>query len=161
MAFLDEKGLTYFWGKVKEVFCKKSDVLSYSGINSSSNLTDKIAGASALKDVFTPKLIWSNAVPSAEFESQTITLSGNYDAILVVYKTWSSENNMSIRMVFNNNTPAELLSADVRIAYRRCRLNGNALFFEKGKHVLDYGSDRVHNGLIVPTHVYGLSLKRG
>ena len=159
--YLDQTGLKYFWGKVKDTFCKKSDVLSYSGIDSSSNLTDKIAGASALKDALTAKLIWTNAAPSADFASQTITLSGVYDAILVVYKTWKASNPVSIRIVFNNNTYTELTTTDTHISYRRCRLNGKSLFFETGNTVDPYGNAVPTNGIVVPTHVYGLSLKRG
>lgn len=160
--YLDQTGLKYFWGKVKDAFCKKSDVLSYySSISSSTNLTDKIAGANALKDALTAKLIWTNAAPSAGFVSQTITLSGNYDAILVVYKTWYTSTPVSIRMVFNNNTLTELSVTDTAISYRRCRLNGRSLFFESGINVNPYGKAGIANEIIVPTHVYGLNLKRG
>nr|DAJ37768.1 MAG TPA: hypothetical protein [Caudoviricetes sp.] len=163
MAFLDETGLAYFWGKVKDTFCKKSDVLGYSSIDTSSswNLTDKIAGAGALKDALTAKLIWSNAAPSAEFVSQTITLSGNYDAVLVMYKTWYISNPVSIRMVLNNNTSTELNVTDNKISYRRCKLNGQYLTFESGNNVGPYGSQSTANGVVVPTHVYGLNLRRG
>lgn len=159
--YLDQTGLTYFWGKVKDAFCKKSDVLSYSSINSSSNLTDKIAGASALKDALTAKLIWTNAAPSAGFVSQTITLSGDYDAILIVYKTWYTSNPVSIRMVLNNNTITELSVTDTAISYRRCRLNGRSLSFESGNNVNPYGKATQVNEVAVPTHVYGLNLRRG
>lgn len=161
--YLDKDGLTYFWGKIKGAFCKKSDVLSYSSIDTSSswNLTDKIAGASALKDALTAKLIWENAAPSADFVSQTITLSGVYDAILVVYKTWKTSDPVSMRIVFNNNTYTELSVTDTAISYRRCRLNGKSLFFETGNNVNPYGKAAPSNGIVVPKHVYGLSLKRG
>lgn len=163
MAFLDETGLTYFWEKVKGTFCKKSDVLGYSSIDTSSswNLTDKIAGAGALKDALTAKLIWTNAVPNAGFVSQTITLSGNYDAILVVYKTWYTSNPVSIRIVFNNNTSTELNVTDTTISYRRCKLNGKSLLFESGNNVNPYGNGSMSNEILVPTHVYGLNLRRG
>lgn len=160
--YLDQTGLKYFWGKVKDAFCKKSDVLSYySSISSSTNLTDKIAGANALKDALTAKLIWTNAAPSAGFVSQTITLSGSYDAILIVYKTWYTSNPVSIRMVLNNNAITELSVTDTAISYRRCRLNGRSLFFESGNNVNPYGKAGIANEIIVPTHVYGLNLKRG
>lgn len=159
--YLDKDGLTYFWGKIKGAFCKKSDVLSYSSINSSWNLTDKIAGASALKDALTASLIWSNAATSAEFASQTIRLSGNYDAVLVVYRTWYASNPVSVRIVFNNNTLTELNVTDNRISYRRCKLNGQSLTFETGNNVNPYGSQSTANGVVVPTHVYGLNLRRG
>lgn len=159
--YLDKTGLIYFWGKLKGAFCRKSDVLSYSSINSSWNLTDKIAGAGALKDALTAKLIWTNAAPSAEFVSQTITLSGNYDAILIVYKTWYTSAPVSIRTVFNNNTITELNVTDTAISYRRCKLNGKSLYFESGNNVNPYGKASMSNEIIVPTHVYGLNLKRG
>ena len=159
--YLDQTGLKYFWGKITDAFCKKSDVLSYSSIDSSSNLTDKIAGASALKDALTAKLIWTNAAPSAGFVSQTITLSGIYDAILIVYKTWYTSNPVSIRMVLNNNTLTELSVTDTAISYRRCKLNGKSLYFESGNNVNPYGKAGIANEIIVPTHVYGLNLKRG
>lgn len=159
--YLDKTGLTYFWGKLKGAFCRKSDVLSYSSINSSWNLTDKIAGASALKDALTASLIWSNAATSAEFASQTILLSGNYDAVLVVYRTWYASNPVSVRIVFNNNTLTELNVTDNRISYRRCKLNGQSLTFENGNNVNPYGSQSAANGVVVPTHVYGLNLRRG
>lgn len=159
--YLDKTGLTYFWGKLKGAFCRKSDVLSYSSINSSWNLTDKIAGASALKDALTASLIWSNAATSAEFASQTIRLSGNYDAVLVVYRTWYASNPVSVRIVFNNNTLTELNTTDNRISYRRCKLNGQSLTFENGNNVNPYGSQSTANGVVVPTHVYGLNLRRG
>lgn len=159
--YLDKDGLTYFWGKIKGAFCKKSDVLSYSSINTSWNLTDKIAGAGALKDALTAKLIWTNAAPSAGFVSQTITLSGNYDAILIVYKTWYMSAPVSIRTVFNNNTITELNVTDTAISYRRCKLNGKSLYFESGNNVNPYGKAGMSNEIIVPTHVYGLNLKRG
>lgn len=159
--YLDKTGLTYFWGKLKGAFCRKSDVLSYSSINSSWNLTDKIAGANALKDALTAKLIWTNAAPSAGFVSQTITLSGNYDAILIVYKTWYTSAPVSIRTVFNNNTITELNVTDTAISYRRCKLNGKSLYFESGNNVNPYGKASMSNEIIVPTHVYGLNLKRG
>lgn len=159
--YLDKDGLTYFWGKIKGAFCKKSDVLSYSSINTSWNLTDKIAGAGALKDALTAKLIWTNAAPSAGFVSQTITLSGNYDAILIVYKTWYTSAPVSIRTVFNNNTITELNVTDTAISYRRCKLNGKSLYFESGNNVNPYGKASMSNEIIVPTHVYGLNLKRG
>lgn len=159
--YLDKTGLTYFWGKLKGAFCRKSDVLSYSSINSSWNLTDKIAGASALKDALTASLIWSNAATSAEFASQTIRLSGNYDAVLVVYRTWYASNPVSVRIVFNNNTLTELNTTDNRISYRRCTLNGQSLTFENGNNVNPYGSQSTANGVVVPTHVYGLNLRRG
>lgn len=159
--YLDKTGLTYFWGKLKGAFCRKSDVLSYSSINSNWNLTDKIAGASALKDALTASLIWSNAATSAEFASQTIRLSGNYDAVLVVYRTWYTSNPVSVRIVFNNNTLTELNATDNRISYRRCKLNGQSLTFENGNNVNPYGSQSTANGVVVPTHVYGLNLRRG
>ena len=161
--YLDQTGLTYFWGKVKDTFCKKSDVLGYSSIDSSYswNLTDKIAGAGALKDALTAKLIWTNAAASAAFVSQTITLSGNYDAILVVYKTWYTSAPVSIRIVFNNNTSTELNATDTAISYRRCKLNGKSLFFESGNNVNPYGKATTVNEIAVPTHVYGLNLRRG
>lgn len=161
--YLDQTGLKYFWGKVKNTFCKKSDVLSYSSIDASSswNLTDKIAGAGALKDALTAKLIWTNAALSAGFVSQTITLSGNYDAILVVYRTWYTATPESTRIVFNNNTLTELSVTDTTMSYRRCKLNGKSLFFETGKNVNPYGNAGTSNEIVVPTHVYGLNLKRG
>lgn len=159
--YLNQTGMKYFWGKVKDAFCKKSDVLSYSSISSSTNLTDKIAGARALKDALTAKLIWTNAAPSTDFVSQTITLSGVYDAILVVYKTWKTSEPVSMRIVFNNNTYTELSVTDTAISYRRCRLNGKSLFFESGNNVNPYGKAAPSNGIVVPKYVYGLSLKRG
>ena len=51
MSFLDETGLTYFWKKVKEKFIKKSDALSYEEIQASTDLTEKIGNAEALKKV--------------------------------------------------------------------------------------------------------------
>ena len=160
-AYLDKTGLTYFWGKLKDTFCRKSDVLSYSSINSSWNLTDKIAGASALKDALTANLIWTNAATSAEFAGQTILLSGNYDAVLVVYRTWYTSSPVSVRIVLNNNTLTELNVTDNRISYRRCKLNGQSLTFENGNNVSPYGSQSNANGVVVPTHVYGLNLRRG
>ena len=159
--YLDKTGLTYFWGKLKDAFCRKSDVLSYSSINSSWNLTDKIAGASALKDALTATLIWTNAATGAEFADQTIYLSGNYDAVLVVYRTWYTSAPVSGRIVFNNNTLTELNVTDSRISYRRCKLNGQSLTFENGNNVSPYGSQSTANGVVVPTHVYGLNLRRG
>ena len=159
--YLDKTGLTYFWGKLKDTFCRKSDVLSYSSINSSWNLTDKIAGASALKDALTANLIWTNAATSAEFAGQTILLSGNYDAVLVVYRTWYTSSPVSVRIVLNNNTLTELNVTDNRISYRRCKLNGQSLTFENGNNVSPYGSQSNANGVVVPTHVYGLNLRRG
>lgn len=129
-------------------------------------LTDRITAhtnesANALKDALTAKLIWTNAALGADFVSQTITLSGVYDAILVVYKTWKTSDPVSIRIVFNNNTYTELSVTDTTISYRRCRLNGKSLFFETGNNVNPYGKAAPSNGIAVPTHVYGLSLKRG
>lgn len=129
-------------------------------------LTDRITAytnenANALKDALTAKLIWQNAAPTAEFVSQTIRLSGNYDAVLVVYKTWHTSAPVSIRTVFNNNTITELNVTDTAISYRRCKLNGQSLFFENGNNVNPYGKSAPSNGIVVPTHVYGLSLKRG
>lgn len=129
-------------------------------------LTDRITAytnknENALKDALTAKLIWSNAAPSAGFASQTIALSGNYDAILVVYKTWYTASPVSIRMVLNNNTITELNVTDTAISYRRCRLNGKSLFFESGNNVNPYGKAGMSNEIIVPTHVYGLNLRRG
>ena len=129
-------------------------------------LTDRITAytnesANALKDALTAKLIWTNAALSADFVSQTITLSGVYDAILVVYKTWKTSDPVSIRIVFNNNTYTELSVTDTTMSYRRCRLNGKSLFFETGNNVNPYGNVGPSNGVVVPTHVYGLSLKRG
>jgi hypothetical protein len=129
-------------------------------------LTDRITAytnesANALKDAITAKLIWTNAALSADFASQTITLSGNYDAILVVYRTWKTSEPVSVRIVFNNNNLTELNVTDTAISYRRCRLNGKSLFFETGKNVNPYGKAGTSNGIVVPTHVYGLSLKRG
>lgn len=51
MSFLDETGLAYFWKKVKEKFIKKSDALSYEEIQASTDLTEKIGNAEALKKV--------------------------------------------------------------------------------------------------------------
>lgn len=129
-------------------------------------LTDRITAytnknENALKDALTAKLIWTNAAPSAGFVSQTITLSGVYDAILVVYKTWYTSTPVSIRMVFNNNTITELSVTDTAISYRRCKLNGKSLFFESGNNVNPYGKASTANEIIVPTHVYGLNLRRG
>lgn len=129
-------------------------------------LTDRITAytnesANALKDALTAKLIWENAAPTAEFASQTIRLSGNYDAVLVVYRTWYASTPVSVRIVFNNNTLTELNVTDNRISYRRCKLNGQSLTFENGNNVNPYGSQSTANGVAVPTHVYGLSLKRG
>ena len=129
-------------------------------------LTDRITActngiANDLKNAITAKLIWSNAAPSAGFASQTIALSGNYDAILVVYKTWYTSSPVSIRMVLNNNTITELNVTDTAISYRRCKLNGRSLSFESGNNVNPYGKASTVNEIIVPTHVYGLSLKRG
>lgn len=159
--YLDKDGLTYFWGKIKGAFCQKSDVLSYSSINNSWNLTDKIAGASALKDALTAKLIWTNAALGAGFVSQTITLSGSYDAVLVMYRTWYTATPESTRIVFNNNTLTELNVTDTTMSYRRCKLNGKSLFFETGKNVNPYGNAGTSNEIVVPTRVYGLNLRRG
>lgn len=161
--YLDQTGLKYFWGKVKDTFCKKSDVLSYSSIdtNSSWNLTDKIAGAGALKDALTAKLIWTNAALGAGFVSQTITLSGSYDAVLVMYRTWYTATPESTRIVFNNNTLTELSVTDITMSYRRCKLDGKSLFFETGKNVNPYTTANTSNEIVIPTRVYGLNLRRG
>lgn len=129
-------------------------------------LTDRITAytngiANDLKNALTAKLIWTNAATSAEFTGQTIILSGNYDAVLVVYRTWYSSAPVSVRTVFNNNTLTELNVTDTKISYRRCKLNGRSLTFESGNNVGPYGSQSTANGVVVPTHVYGLSLKRG
>lgn len=129
-------------------------------------LTDRITAytnesANALKDALTAKLIWTNAAPTAEFAGQTIRLSGNYDAVLVVYRTWYASTPVSVRIVFNNNTLTELNVTDNRISYRRCKLNGQSLTFETGNNVNPYGSQSTANGVVVPTHVYGLNLRRG
>lgn len=47
--YLDQTGLTYFWGKIKGKFIKKSDALSYEEIQASTDLTEKIGSAEALK----------------------------------------------------------------------------------------------------------------
>lgn len=129
-------------------------------------LTDRITAytdknANALKDALTAKLIWTNAALGAGFVSQTITLSENYDAILVVYRTWYTATPESTRIVFNNNTLTELNVTDTTMSYRRCKLNGKSLFFETGKNVNPYGNAGTLNEIIVPTQVYALNLKRG
>ena len=61
MSFLDETGLAYFWKKVKEKFIKKSDALSYEEIQASTDLTEKIGSAEALKKAIVKEKVYINA----------------------------------------------------------------------------------------------------
>lgn len=60
MSFLDETGLAYFWKKVKEKFIKKSDALSYEEIQASTDLTEKIGSAEALKKAIVKEKVYTN-----------------------------------------------------------------------------------------------------
>lgn len=59
--YLDQTGLKYFWGKIKGKFIKKADALSYEEIQASTDLTEKIGSAEALKKVIVKEGVVKNA----------------------------------------------------------------------------------------------------
>ena len=60
--FLDKTGLTYFWGKIKSLFVKKTDTIEISTASSNS------VGSAVIGEAVTDE---SNYVPSGEITLQT------------------------------------------------------------------------------------------
>lgn len=66
-----------------------SDSLTYEEImatNPVPDLTNKVASASALKEVGVIESVWTNASPTSVFSAQSISITGNYKALLVYYR---------------------------------------------------------------------------
>ena len=61
-----------------------SDVLTLAQIRSSTDLTGKVASASALKEIVNLDLLWTNASPYSDFPEQTLSLDLNKYKVIAI-----------------------------------------------------------------------------
>lgn len=83
MKYLSLDGVKYLWSKIKSIFIKKSDALSYEEIQASTDLTGKVASGEAMQLLIKKAYMRTANYPTGSSSGRTIVVkhSRNIDRI--------------------------------------------------------------------------------
>lgn len=137
-----------------------SDALSYTDIINSSDLTNKVPSASALKEVATLDLLWTNASPTSEFASQFISFQHiNYKFLYFEFMQTVIEERFCFYIIRNVNISATIstISYDnLKIFMRGMTISGNGAVFSSAYRSDTYGAYATDNTILIPYRIYGV-----
>ena len=136
----------------------KTDSLSYEEIMASTDLSGKVASASALKELATLDLLWENANPSSAFEPQTINLDlSDYKMVCVTFKNYIGTELYidSFSFIDGKKYDASIPNNDLR--HRAYTVNHNNIVFDNAVYAHEFGGQFIwYNASMIPTHIYGI-----
>lgn len=132
-----------------------SDALSYTDIINSSNLSGKVASASALKEVATLDLLWTNASPTSAFSSQTISLDlSKYSMVYIVTKRKNDNDNLHGSKVIKKGESAQIFTYlfGAGLSYREISsVSNSGVNFYGGVY-----QEINNNEYGIPIYIYGI-----
>ena len=134
----------------------KTDALSYKEIMASTDLTNKVASAEALKEIAKLDLLWTNASHTSAFDSQTIPLDvSKYKYFLISVKNNINSNeeryiNVVLKNVHNRIIGIDTLGIVVRV---NTFVTENGIFFSSGYPI---NSEVINNNYAIPYQIYGV-----
>lgn len=146
-----------------------TDSLTLEEIEASSDLTNKVASASAaeslmesLSDLYT--LLWTNSNPSAEFTYQTISLDlSEYDIVEVFTKSTIGSNARLLvnggraQMVSNSGTTTATTYGTIS-NYRMVTASTSGITFDNNYQVYTGQAATITNSNNIPYAIYGIKL---
>ena len=131
--------------------------LSYGEIMATTtDLTNKVASAEALKEIAKLDLLWTNASPTSAFDRQTISLDvSKYKYFLISVKNNINSNeerymNVVLKNVHNRIIGIDTLGIVVRID---THVTESGISFSNGYPV---NSEVVNNDYAIPYQIYGV-----
>ena len=135
-----------------------TDALTYEEImatNPVPDLTDKVASASALKEVATLALLWTNASPPSAFSSQTISLDlSKYSMVYIVTKRKNDNDNLHGSKVIKKGESAQIFTYlfGAGLSYREVsRVSDSGVIFSGGVY-----QEINNNEYGIPIYIYGI-----
>ena len=136
--------------------------LSYEEIMASTDLTNKVASASALKGLATLDLLWTNASPSSIFVNQTLSLDLSKYKAVIIQAIWQSSwiiDSISILQFMCNKNEHFILSGGLNTnGMRKVYITENSIWFDDAYYFTSFNSDnrKMINELLVPKRIYGV-----
>lgn len=133
-----------------------TDALSYTDIINSSDLTNKVASAEALKEIAKLDLLWTNASPTSEFASQTISLDvSKYKYFLISVKNSINSNTETYMNVVLKNVKNRIIGVDTLgiVVRTDTYVTGSGIFFSNGYPI---NSESINNNYAIPYQIYGV-----
>ena len=138
-----------------------ANVLTLEGIQAATDLTGKVASASALKEIASRDLLWTNANPTSSFSTQNLSMDlTKYGAVIIEVCEYGGVPARSERKF--SNIVFKAIGGSVATYYY---LDGTYLLsFVRGIHVLDdriYISDSsdnhgINNVGAIPQRIWGI-----
>lgn len=141
-----------------------SDSLSFTDIMNTADLTNKVASASALKELATLDLLWTNASPTSEFASQTIGLDlSNYNFVYIIFArtvdgyTYNYSKLSKVNHYGENNYDMAMITytSSLGVVYRYFIVSNNGVNFGGGMCGTPFPSSS-SNTAMIPYKIYGV-----
>ena len=140
-----------------------TDSLTYEEImatNPVPDLTNKVASASALKEIATLDLLWTNASPTSEFASQSIQFQHvNYKFLYFEFVQYAGINRYCFYLMQNSNLSAvidTIAYSNLTIYIRGMSVLSNGVSFSDAYVSPSYGTYATNNAVLIPHRIYGV-----
>ena len=132
-----------------------ADALSYTDIINSSDLTNKVASASALKEMATLDLLWTNASPTSAFDSQTISIDlSKYSMVYIVTRRKNDNDNLHGSKIIKKGESAQIFTYlfGAGLSYREIsKVSDSGVIFAAGVY------QEINNSEYgIPIYIYGI-----
>lgn len=130
-----------------------TDSLSYKEIMATTDLTNKVASANALKEIATLDLLWTNASPTSEFKPQTISLDLRGYSLVIVKAKRNTNNTVYYNNIFKiGDIGGRLVVPDDSMYFRiDVSVKESGVTFGSG-----YLNTTIDNTKCIPYKIYGV-----
>lgn len=136
-----------------------ADVLTFEGIQATTDLAGKVASANALKEITKLDLLWTNANPKNNFSEQTISLDlSKYKAIYLRSGSAGSSIESTFSHLLRIGDDARIMTCDKYVfAYRDLIVTTEYIRFYDGIQIRDYNNVwNYGNSMCIPMEIYGV-----
>ena len=134
-----------------------TDSLTYEEIMATTDLTNKVASANALKEIATLDLLWENASPTSEYNDQRISMNlTKYKFVYILYILSTSVAEYIGGLFKPNIGRMNCFTMNPQLRYRNVTVSNTGISFNEGWLVTGVTSENKDNNQMIPYKIYGV-----
>lgn len=143
----------------------KTDVLSLEEIQASTDLSGKIASASAISELNTAiansglkmDLLWTNASPKSAFAGQDVSIDlSNYEFFYIIFHVSTDVNEYVSKLYIKNISLQFCMAMNPQPRYRHTSITSSSISFHNSFLVKGITTESIDNSQMIPYKIYGV-----
>lgn len=150
----------YSKGEIGELLNAKvnyTDSLTFTEIKNTTDLTNKVASANALKEIATLDLLWENASPTSGCSGQSISINlTKYKFVYIIYRLSTSVAEYIGSLFKPNIGRMNCFTMNPQLRYRNVTVSDTGIDFNGGWLVTGTTSETKDDNQMIPYRIYGV-----